>query len=120
MKITKSQLKEIIKEALEGHYPDYPEGMFWEDADDFPEGWTHERYAQVDEIETELLNFMKEILPDHLTPKDKNFLYRDLEDELGRLANKVQQGADMRVAYEKVVMLVKTNLPERDEKEFYI
>ena len=121
MRITKSQLKQIIKEALEGHYPDYPTGMFDPSvADDFPEGWTHERYAQVDEIETELLNFMREILPDHLTGKEKHFLHLDLEDDLGRLANKVQQGADMRVAYEKIVMLVQANLPERDEEEFYI
>jgi len=98
MKITKNYLKEIIKEAIE----DYPENMSDEE-ESFPPGWTHERYAQVEEIETRLMEYAK-------------YLFEaDIEEAIGRLANKVQQGDDEETAKRKVEMMVNVRIEDEEE-----
>ena len=112
MKITKAKLKQIILEALEGHFPDYPMGQFEEDPEDFPEDWDHQRYAETDKIDRELNAYAKSIFPDFLNPDQKLNLYADIEDEIMNLAGKVQQGGDIEAAKGKIPMIINAAVPQ--------
>lgn len=102
MKITKNSLKEIIRKTIED-YPDYPKNMSDEE-ESFPPGWTHERYAEVEEIETRLMDYAK-------------YLFElAIEEPIGRLAAKVQEGADEETAKRKIGMMV--NVRIQDEEEY--
>ena len=131
MKITRSQLKQIIKETIKEGWEDLPNEYKKEYTAMDPEGpWadtfeepalTPEEYMNLENVEQELLQYARSLYPPEYSREKRDSLELDIERELEILAKAVVEDPNlMDLAKEKVDLAVTANLPERDEEEFYI
>tara|TARA_Y100000034_G_scaffold131192_1_gene191419 strand:- start:576 stop:974 length:399 start_codon:yes stop_codon:yes gene_type:complete len=132
MKITRSQLKQTIKEVIKegwedlpaeyrkeygGMAPEHEEGFF---GDEDP-ALTSKEYMDLENVEQELLQHARSLYPPEYTREKRDLLELDIERDLEILAKAVVEDPNlMDLAKEKVELAVTANLPERDEEELYI
>ena len=131
MKITRTQLKQIIKETIKEGWEDLPreyrekytamdpEGP-WADTFEEP-ALTPEEYMNLENVEQELLQYARSLYPSKYSREQGDLLERDIEKEIEILAKTVvEEPTLMDMAKKKVELAVTANLPERDEEELYI
>ena len=122
MKITRTQLKQIIKETIKEGWEDLPAEYRKEYGAMDPEGpWadtfeepalTPEEYMNLENVEQELLQHARSFYPSEYSKEQRDLLELDVEGEIEILAKTVvEEPSLMDMAKKKVELAVAANLP---------